>query len=389
MAVRRKLGPILLTAAVLAGCGGAKSRPQPAGPLWRYGDIHFGVLAPLTGPERPRGTDLVDGATLAAEDLNVRGGVLGKRVRLDTLDDGCTASASRASAQALSGRTLGGVLGGICASAASAAAATLGGDLPFLVTSANSPRIVSARRTPLAYLTDGTPYQAALATSHFLIYRSAQRLAVVSDRDAASAALAKEVLGLAAPAPKAVSEQTVPAATADFAQVAKIALAATPDTVYFAGPAAASGTFVAALRAAGFKGTYIADAQSERPDFLAAAGAAGDGAFVITPASPQNLPAAAAWVKRFTGRFHRAPGRDAMLAYDALRTLAQAVTQSGKVDPKANAAELPRLDDSYAGFLGESLKFAADHTIKYDSNIALVVKGGAFRLDNTLRSAEG
>jgi hypothetical protein len=65
------------------------------------------------------------------------------------------------------------------------------------------------------------------------------------------------------------------------------------------------------------------------------------------------------------------------------------VTQSGRIDAEANAAELPRLDDSYAGFLGESLKFAADHTIKYDANIALVVKGGAFRLDSTLRSAEG
>jgi branched-chain amino acid transport system substrate-binding protein len=195
------------------------------------------------------------------------------------------------------------------------------------------------------------------------------------------------VLGLASPAPKAVSEQHV-AEDADFAQVARTALAAKPDTVYFAGPAEASGKLVAALRKAGFDGTYVASAESESPAFLAAAGDAADHAFVIAPASPQNLPEAAAWTKRFTARFKRPPGRDAMLAYDALRALAQAVTQTGEIDPERNSAELPRLRDGYSGFLG-GLHFAEDHTVLFDSNIALTVSGGVFKLDNALRSNEG
>ena len=52
--------------------------------------------APLSGAQDARGRDLVDGATLAAEDLNVRGGVLGKRVKLVTLDDRCAAASTRA-----------------------------------------------------------------------------------------------------------------------------------------------------------------------------------------------------------------------------------------------------------------------------------------------------
>jgi branched-chain amino acid transport system substrate-binding protein len=273
----------------------------------------------------------------------------------------------------------------VCDGAASAAARTL--DLPFLVTSANSPRIVDAKRTPSAYLTSGTPYQAALAATHFFVFKQALRLAAISAGGKAPESLAKAVLGLASPAPKAVSEQHV-AADADFAQVARTALASKPDTVYFAGPAEASGALVAALRDAGFEGTYVASAESESPAFLAAAGDAADAAFVIAPASPQNLPEAATWTKRFTARFKRAPGRDAMLAYDALRALAQAVTQSGEIDPKRNSAELARLRDGYGGFLG-GLQFAQDHTVLFDSNIALTVSGNAFKLDNALRSAEG
>jgi branched-chain amino acid transport system substrate-binding protein len=220
---------------------------------------------------------------------------------------------------------------------------------------------------------------------HFLAYQNAQRLATVSDADPADVRLTKQVLGLSAPAPVSVSEQHV--SDGDWAQAARIALVAHPDTVYFAGPAAAAGELVSALRAAGFAGRFIASAQSDSPAFLHAAGAAGS--FVIAPATPQNLPAAAGWAKRFAARFHHAPGRDAMLAYEGLRSLAQAVTQTGKVDPRANSTELPRLQDDYKDFLGEPLQFAADHTVKYDDNIALQVSAGAFKVTSTLRSYHG
>jgi branched-chain amino acid transport system substrate-binding protein len=371
---------LLVAALLLAGCGGAHAKPPPV--VWKYGDIHFGVLAPLTGADAGRGRDLVHGAQLAAADLNIRGGVLGKRVRVDALDDGCDAAQSRASAQRLAARTLGGALGTVCASAASAAATTLDG-LPFLVTSANAKRIV--RRSPTAYLTEGTPYQAALATVHFLAYQNAQRLATVSDADAADVRLSKQILALSAPAPVSVSEQHV--ADGDWAQAARIALASHPDTVYFAGPAGAAGRLVAALRAAGYRDRFIASAQSDSPAFAHAAGASG--AYVIAPATPQNLPAAAGWAKRFAARFHHAPGRDAMLAYEGLRSLAQAVTQTGKIDPQANSTELPRLQDDYKDFLGEPLRFAADHTVKYDDNIALQVSAGGFKVSSTLRSYQG
>lgn len=351
--------------------------------IWTRGDVSFGVLAPLSGEHDARGRDLVDGATLAAEDLNVRGGVLGKKVKLLTLDDGCEPAASRASAKQLEGRELGGALGGICDGAASAAARTLGSGLPFLVTSANSPRIVSAKRTPTAYLVNGTPYQSALATMHFFVFQRVQRLATVSDAD--GAALAKQVIGLAAPVPKAVSEQTV-AAAPDWDQVAKTALASEPDVVYWSGTAEGSARLLTALRAAGYDGSFLASSESESEEFLTAAGEAAEGAFVIAPASPQNLPDAADWTKRFTKRFGHAPGRDAMLAYDALRALAQAVIQTGKVDPELNSAQLPKLDDTYGGFLGDGMRFAHDHTVLFDSNIALTVSGGAFQVADTLRS---
>jgi branched-chain amino acid transport system substrate-binding protein len=370
---------------VAAACGGSS---KPAAPLLPNGTVSFGVLAPLSGARAARGQDLVNGAKLAADDLNVRGGVVGKRVEVVTADDRCDASDGRAGAEKLT--RVAGTLGGVCDASARAAARTFSrADMPFLVTSANSPRIVNPDRTPTTYLTDGTPYQEALAVVHWLATTQTQRLAVVGDADAASSYLTLQVAGLSDPTPQAVSRQTVPKAGADFAALAKIALVSKPDVVYFAGTPAHSGRVLAALRAAGFKDRFVASASSEDPAFLSAAGPAADGAFVVANASPQNLPAAARWTQRFTKRFGHPPGRDAMLAYDALRALAQAVTQSGKVDRAANGRQLTLLDpDEFKTFLGD-LEFAPDHTVKDDNHIVLTARDGAFRVATTLRSYEG
>ena len=53
-----------------------------------------------------------------------------------------------------------------------------------------------------------------------------------------------------------------------------------------------------------------------------------------------------------------------------------------------NSAELPRLDLEFTTLLGV-LQFARDHTIQEDDHIILVVRNGAFRTANTLRSNSG
>src|SRR4051794_32964024 len=378
----------------LAGCGG-KAKPAataatPANGGYLAGDVYFGVLAPTSGPHAGRGRDLVDGAKMAIAELNVRGGVNGHKGALLSYDDGCDAKTARASALELKGSEAAGAVGGVCDSAASAAARTLGSGVPFLVTSANAPDIVSARHTPTAYLTNGTPYQSALATSHWFVFQRAQRLAVVTEDDSASKFLGAQVHKLASPVPHLETQQTVPAGTTDWASYAKTALTRDPDTIYWAGSAAGGGALVKALREAGFKGTFVASAQAASPAFLAAAGAAADGAVVIAPATPEALPTASKWTQAFQTRFKHAPGFDALQAYEGVRALAQAVTQSGKVDRERNSEELRVLDGDYTTLLGDKgLAFSTDHTIKYDNNIALKVDGGRFVIANALRSGAG
>ncbi len=279
-----------------------------------------------------------------------------------------------------------GVVGTICDAAAASAARELGrGKVPFLVTSANAADVVDQRRTPSAYLMSGTAYQEALAAAHWLALRPVQRLAAVSDDAGQSDFLVEKLTEIVTPVPRLVSRQTL-SADGDAALVARTAVAAKPDVVYWAGSASGGARLVAALRDARFAGTFVASAQAESPAFAGAPGA--EGAFVVAPARAQYLPGGVAWAKRFSSVYGHAPGRDALRAYNGVRALAQAVTQTGEVQHARNTEQLRHLDLEFTTLLGP-VQFAIDHTIQEDDHLILVVRNGRFRTANTLRSNSG
>ena len=82
----RSFSRIGLTAALaflLGGCSGERESPteEPAN------QIPVGVYAALTGPTATFGRATRDGATLAADEINAAGGLLGRQIALFVEDD--------------------------------------------------------------------------------------------------------------------------------------------------------------------------------------------------------------------------------------------------------------------------------------------------------------
>ncbi len=70
----------MVVALAVAACGGSSN--QPSGP------ITVGVILPLTGAHAPFGQALLQGAQVAAYDINHEGGILGRQVNITALSDG-------------------------------------------------------------------------------------------------------------------------------------------------------------------------------------------------------------------------------------------------------------------------------------------------------------
>jgi branched-chain amino acid transport system substrate-binding protein len=371
----------ILAALALVGCGSKKEDKAQL-----HGSVTLGVLAPAerSGPLGVRAKDLMDGATMATHEINAKGGVLGRKLQLNVLDDACQPAIAYEAAKALGeGSGVAGVIGGMCDDAAQREVDVIdASNIPFLVTTASQDGLVSDKLNS-TFQMNGTLYQQALSAVYWMNYRHAQRLAIVDDPSSESQTLAKDAIHLVDQAPKVVSVQTVKAGQTDLDVVAKAALVSKPDFIYWTGGPASGGALAKALHANGYTGTFTGSAASESPDFLKAG--APEGSFVTATATALNTPTAAGWRARFEQAYHRAPGLDAVQAYDSVRTLAHAIGRARSTDAAAVTKQIGELDVNLTNFLGV-IRFAHDHTLLYDNRVILEVKNGAFTWKRSLRT---
>ncbi len=381
------IAALVLTAGLaVGGCGGKKQADTPE----LKGTLSFGVLAPTEhqGELGARAKDLMDGAQLAVDELNAKGGVLGKKVELDAVDDACDPQVAYEAAKTFlsdGANQTAGVVGGMCDAVAEREVGVVDSTgIPFLVTSATQNGLVSADLQS-TFTMNGSVYQQGLSSTYWMNYKEAQRLAVVQDDSAESKALAREAVALIEGTPKLVSLQTVEPGGQDMKTIAAAAVAAKPNFILWTGAAGPGGELVKALRAAGFKGTFTATAASESPDFLTAAGAAGEGAYVMATSTAANTPMAEHWGASFKARYQREPGLDAQQAYDSVRVLAHAIQKAKSTAGPKVVKQITTLDANFVNSLGV-VRFAHDHTLLYDNRVILKVKNGAFTWERSLRT---
>jgi branched-chain amino acid transport system substrate-binding protein len=373
--------------AAVGGCGGSKKQGDT--PELK-GTLSLGVLAPVQrqGELGVRAKDLTDGAQMAVDELNAKGGVLGKKLELSVVDDACDPSVAYEAAKTFisdGDDATAGVIGGMCDAAAEREVGVVDSTgIPFLVTSATQNGLVS-EDLQSTFMMNGTVYQQGLSSVFWMNYKEAQRLAVLQDDSAQSKALAREAIGLIDKTPKLVSLQTVEPGGPGLKTIAAAAVASKPNFILWTGGAERGGALVKALRAAGFKGTFTATAASESPEFLSAAGAAGDGAYVMATATAQNTPMAKPWDEAFKSRYRRDPGFDAQQAYDSVRTIAHAIQKAKTAAGPQVVQQLTTLDQDLVNSLGV-VRFAHDHTLLYDNRVILKVKNGAFTWERSLRT---
>lgn len=89
--IMKKMFSLLAVTAVLAACTGSGSTET----------IKIGFIAPLTGEVAALGADLLNGATLAVDEINASGGIRGKKIQLIAEDGRCNGTDGLSAAQKL------------------------------------------------------------------------------------------------------------------------------------------------------------------------------------------------------------------------------------------------------------------------------------------------
>lgn len=384
----RALGAALVAAAVAAlalGCGpGAESGgsgAQPGGSgAGAKPPIRVGHFASLTGDTATFGQSTDRGIRLAIEEINARGGVLGRPLELISEDDRSVTEEARTAAQKLLQRDQVVALLGEVASSRSLAAAPEAqrARIPMISPASTNPKVTEVGdfvfRTCFI-----DPFQGAVMARFAFEDLKARRVAILFDfKQDYSVGLAEffrktftELGG------EIVADERYTSGDIEFRAQLTTIRSASPDAVFVPGYYTEVGLIAKQARELGIGAPLLGGDGWDSAKTLEIGGAAVEGYFFSNHyAADSDDPTVQAFVARYRERHGEVPDAMAALGYDAAGLLADALTRAG--DTKGEA-----LRDALAatrGYDGVTGKISIDEgrNARKDA-VVLKIEGGRFR----------
>lgn len=315
------------------GCGG--SSPDESG----SDTFRVGLEAPLSGELSVLGKGMLDGAKLAATQLNDGDGILGKQVEIVPIDDGGDPATGVKAAKSAIAAGLDGVVGPYNSGVGVET-------LPLYIKAGLVPiRLTSdASTNGLGFTLQPMTYQIAPVASQALTdWLGAESVAIAYDpTQNYTVSVSKALKGSLEEAGVTVTayEKVQPGKKSYTDVVDKLA-AGKPDVIYAAVYFPEGGLIAKEMDEGNVASKCVADYGSYDTGFIETAGvAAAQACPVVGVPAPEDFAGAAARVAEYRDEFGQAPGTWSPYTYDSLNFLADGVEQAGGTDVKKLTAAL-------------------------------------------------
>jgi branched-chain amino acid transport system substrate-binding protein len=323
------LGGLALAASVMLG-GAAAAQ-----------DISVGVAGPMTGGEAAFGAQLRNGAELAVADLNVAGGVLGKKLKLEVGDDACDPKQARAVAEKLSSMKVPFVAGHFCSSSSIPASEPYAESGVLQITPASTNPQFTDRGLWNTFRVCGRDDQQGLVAGEYLAktYKG-KKVAILHDRTTYGKGLADETQkSMNKSGLKEAMYESYTKGDKDFTALVTRMKAANIDVVYLGGYHTEGGLILRQMRDQGMKTMLVGGDSLVTNEFWAITGAAGEGTRMTFGPDPRKKKTAEAVVAKFKAKGIDPEGYT-LYTYAAFQIWAQAVAKSGTTDAKKVATTI-------------------------------------------------
>ena len=322
----------------LAGCQTSNKPPAPTA------QIVIGMAGPMTGDLAQFGTQLKRGAEKAVADINAAGGVLGKQLKLEEVDDKCDPKLAPDAAHDLVSRGVVFVDGHFC-SGSSIPASSIYHEAGILqITPASSnPRLTdqAADWGTVFRVCGRDDFQGSFAGEWLAEHYQGKRVALVDDKSpygAGIAQMAKTAMnggGL-----REVLHESITAGQQDFSGLVAKLRAAKVDVIYFGGYHPEAALIVRAMRAAGIRAPLLGADALRTEEFATLAGDAGNGVMFTSEGDARKQPEAVQVVDELRKAGFEPEGYT-LYSYAAVQVWAQAATHAGTTET-AKVAETLR-----------------------------------------------
>jgi branched-chain amino acid transport system substrate-binding protein len=373
-------------AMLLSACGGGLLGSDDDSGGSSDGPILLGMITPLSGSSAAIGPYMKNGAQLAIDEINDKGGVDGRKLELRVEDGACDAKTATAAANKLVTQKIAVSVGGYCSGATLPTLPIFNkADIPMLIPAANSNELV-AQKLPNVFLINGTGTQQADAAMKYMTKAGATRVALMDDNTSYSKDIADLTAKLlqSGSGPELAGRDSVTPGESDYSANVNTILKTNPDFIYWTGYYQEGGLIIRQLRQAGYKGqVMVADGSVDAKLVEIAGGTNAEGVTATMTQTPETIPGAEGWISDYKAKFNADPGPYSTQSYDAVRVAAEAIAKAGgtKGDDVVKALEGI---DGFEIFSGP-LKFTPEHTLSSGGFLILEVKDGKFVLKDALQ----
>jgi branched-chain amino acid transport system substrate-binding protein len=317
----------------------------------RADDLNVAVVGPITGQYAAFGEQMRRGAEMAVQDINAKGGVLGRMLKLSVGDDACDPKQAVNVANQMANNNVKFVDGHYCS----------GSSIPASSVYADSGMLqISPASTNPRFTDDATQKgwnnvfrvcgrddaQGRVAGRYIVDHFKGKAVAILHDKSPYGKGLADETKKAinTAGMQEAMYEATN-ADDKDFSALISKMKQANIALIYLGGYHTEAGLLVRQGREQGLNAPLLSGDALATDEFWTITGVAGEGSMMTFPPEPRNLPTAQTVVAAFKKQGYEPEGYT-LFTYAAMQVYTQAVTQakSDKIDDVSKAMHADKFD---------------------------------------------
>jgi len=311
-----------LAVAALALAGGIG---QPAAQ-----DIVIAAAGPMTGQYATFGEQLKRGAEQAVADINAKGGVLGKKLKLEIGDDACDPKQAVAAANQLASKKVAFVAGHYCSSSSIPASEVYGeaGILQISPASTNPKLTDEAKFRNVFRVCGRDDQQGTVAGTYMAQKYKGKNIAIIHDQSTYGKGLADETKkALNAKGTTEKLYDSITQGDKDFSALVSKLKSAAIDVIYFGGYHTEAGLIVRQAREQGLKAQLISGDALVTTEYWSITGKAGEGTLMTFSEDPRKYASAKAVVDAFKKKGVDPEGYT-LYTYAAVQVFAQAAEKA-------------------------------------------------------------
>ena len=343
--------------------------------------ILIGVIVPTSGSEATYGKDMLNSYKLAVEEINAKGGVLGKKLKLYDADDAADATTATKAASKIISQNVDFVVGGYASGAIIPTMQQFyDAKLLLLITAANSTKI-TAEGFNQSFMINSPGSFAVVTLKELILSLGKAKVALIHQGDDYTQNLA-ELCTAGLPAGNSgieiVATELMEKGAPDVSAIATAVRNSGADFLYWCGYHDDGSKIIKQLRRDGWEGVICVGDGSADPELITACGADGEGVYVT---SPPYVKLAGESGKKFfddyKAKYNKEPGNYATLAYDTIYLLKEAIEKANTIDTEAVRNVVQNIE--FKG-LSSTITFTPDREMATSNFMILQIKDGDFIL---------